>query len=248
MRATKTAAASGSKAATAGALHVAIIMDGNGRWATERNLPRVAGHRAGARTVRRVVEAAPDLGIGVLTLYAFSEDNWSRPPREVSALMKLLGRYLADETARLKSNGVRLEAIGRRDRLPAPVAALLEDAERATAKGRRLHLRLALDYSSRHAIIEAAQRINASGPRSAEHFSADFSALLGPDVDLLIRTSGEQRLSDFLLWECAYAEMVFTGRKWPDFSTHDLAAAVAEFHRRERRFGAIAPADALRTA
>jgi undecaprenyl diphosphate synthase len=244
MRATDTATLSGSKTAAAPALHVAIIMDGNGRWATERNLPRVAGHRAGARTVRRVVEAAPDLGIGVLTLYAFSEDNWSRPPREVSALMKLLGRYLADETARLRSNGVRLEAIGRRDRLPAPVVALLEDAERATAKGRRLHLRLALDYSSRHAIIEAAQRIKTIGPGTAEH----FSALLGPDVDLLIRTSGEQRLSDFLLWECAYAEMVFTSRKWPDFSTHDLATAVAEFHRRERRFGAIAPADALRTA
>jgi undecaprenyl diphosphate synthase len=248
----KTAAAPGPKTApgpettVAPALHVAIIMDGNGRWATERNLPRVAGHRAGARTVRRVVEAAPDLGVGVLTLYAFSGDNWSRPPREVSALMKLLGRYLADETARLKSNGVRLEAIGRRDRLPAPVVALLEDAERATAKCRRLHLRLALDYSSRHSIIEAALQIKSSG--SAEQFSADFSALLGPDVDLLIRTSGEQRLSDFLLWECAYAEMVFTTRKWPDFSAHDLAAAVAEFRRRERRFGAIAPADTLRTA
>jgi undecaprenyl diphosphate synthase len=243
----KTAAGSESKSAAA-ALHVALIMDGNGRWATERNLPRVAGHRAGARTVRRMVEAAPDLGIGVLTLYAFSEDNWSRPPREVSALMKLLGRYLVDETARLKSNGVRLEAIGRRDRLPAPVVALLEDAERATAQCRRLHLRLALDYSSRHAIIEAAQRIKTSGPCSAEHLSAHFSTLLGPDVDLLIRTSGEQRLSDFLLWECAYAEMVFTTRKWPDFSTHDLAAAVDEFHRRERRFGAIRPADTLRTA
>ncbi len=233
-------------------LHVAIIMDGNGRWATERNFPRIAGHQAGARTVRRIVEAAPDLGIGVLTMYAFSGDNWSRPQLEVSALMKLLGHYLTEETARLKTNGVRLQAIGRRDRLPAQVVALLEQAERETAQCSRLHLRLALDYSSRHAIIEAAQCIMANGLAAkepgAEHFSRNFSSLLGPDVDLLIRTSGEQRLSDFLLWECAYAEMVFTPRKWPDFSSHDLAAALAEFHRRERRFGAIAPTNTLRTA
>jgi len=234
----------GTDSAASSALHVAIIMDGNGRWAAERGLPRVVGHQAGARTVRRVVEAAPDLGIGLLTLYAFSGDNWSRPQREVSALMKLLGRYLTEETARLKSNGVRLQAIGRRDRIPAPVVALLEEAERQTAQCRRLHLRLALDYSSRHAILEAAQRMQTGGPHGAE----GFSALLGPDVDLLIRTSGEQRLSDFLLWECAYAEMVFTQRKWPDFSRHDLSAAIAEFHRRERRFGAIAPPGALRTA
>ncbi|HXP87753.1 MAG TPA: di-trans,poly-cis-decaprenylcistransferase [Bryobacteraceae bacterium] len=225
-------------------LHVAIIMDGNGRWASQRGLPRVAGHRAGADTVRRVVEAAPDLGIGTLTLYAFSRDNWSRPPREVAALMKLLSRYLAGETARLVANGVRLEAIGRRDRLPAPVVALLEDSERATREGRRLRLRLALDYSSRFAILEAARVMRTSPAWSPER----FSALLGPDVDLLIRTSGEQRLSDFLLWECAYAEMVFTPRKWPDFSCEDLAAAVAEFHRRERRFGGLTAASALRTA
>jgi undecaprenyl diphosphate synthase len=225
-------------------LHVAIIMDGNGRWANQRGLPRVAGHRAGADTVRRIVEAAPDLGIRTLTLYAFSRDNWSRPPREVAALMKLLGRYLAAETARLASNGVRLEAIGRRDRLPAPVVTLLEESERATAHGRRLHLRLALDYSSRFAILEAARAMKSKPSWNPEH----FSALLGPDVDLLIRTSGEQRLSDFLLWECAYAEMVFTPRKWPDFSPEELAAAVAEFHRRERRFGGLTAAGALRTA
>jgi undecaprenyl diphosphate synthase len=158
--------------------------------------------------------------------------------------MKLLGHYLAEETARLKANGVRLQAIGRRDRLPAWVVTLLEDAERETAGCERLHLRLALDYSSRHAIVEAAQQLAERGPGGMEH----FSALLGPDVDLLIRTSGEQRLSDFLLWECAYAEMVFTTRKWPDFSAHDLASALTEFQCRERRFGALAPPGALRTA
>ncbi len=214
-------------------LHVAIIMDGNGRWATRRGLPRVAGHRAGAAAVRRTVEAAPDLGIGVLTLYAFSEDNWSRPTAEVSALMKLLGHYLTHETARCVANGVKLEAIGRRDRLPAALVSMLEESERKTAKGRRLRLRLAIDYSSRHAIIEAARR--ASGNFSEER----FSSLVGPDVDLLIRTSGEQRLSDFLLWECAYAEMVFTPRMWPDFNGEDLAEAISEFRRRDRRFGAV---------
>jgi len=212
--------------------HVAIIMDGNGRWATRRSLPRAAGHRSGASAVRRTVEAAPDLGISILTLYAFSEDNWSRPQREVSALMKLLGRYLVQETDRCIANGVRLEAIGRRDRLPAPLRALLEESELKTAKGNRLRLRLAIDYSARQSILDAAKRAR---DLTEEH----FSELVGPDVDLLIRTSGEQRLSDFLLWECAYAEMVFTPRLWPDFAREDLAQAVAEFQRRDRRFGAV---------
>jgi undecaprenyl diphosphate synthase len=220
--------------------HVAMIMDGNGRWASTRGLPRVAGHRAGARTVRRVVEAAPDFGIDTLTLYAFSEDNWSRPEREVSALMKLLGRYLMQETDRCVKNGVRLTSIGRRDRLPAPLIALLEESERRTAHGQRLLLRLALDYSSRASILNAIQR----GAKTEE----ELSAVVGPDVDLLVRTSGEQRLSDFLLWECAYAELVFTERHWPDFSIEDLSAAVSEFHRRERRFGAVSAQDARRTA
>jgi undecaprenyl diphosphate synthase len=222
--------------------HVAMIMDGNGRWAAARGLPRVAGHRAGARTVRRIVEAAPSLGITTLTLYAFSEDNWSRPEREVSALMKLLGRYLMSETDRCVANGVRLVAIGRRDRIPAPLIAMLEEAERKTAKGRRLNLRLAIDYSSRSAILDACRR---AGNDLTE---ASISRHLGPDVDLLLRTSGEQRLSDFLLWECAYAEMVFTERKWPELSVDDLASAVAEFRRRERRFGAVTPEEARRTA
>jgi undecaprenyl diphosphate synthase len=221
-------------------LHAAIIMDGNGRWANRRGLPRAAGHRAGAAAVRRTVEAAPDLGISTLTLYAFSEDNWGRPAREVSALMKLLGRYLTQEAERCVANGVHLEAIGRRDRLPAPLVALLEDAERKTAHGARLHLRLAIDYSSRQAILDAARR---AASNVSEH---QFSALMGPDVDLLIRTSGEQRLSDFLLWECAYAELVFTPRMWPDFTADDLAETVAEFHRRERRFGAVAAVENTR--
>jgi len=213
-------------------LHVAIIMDGNGRWATARGLPRVAGHRAGADTVRRTVETAPSLGISVLTLYAFSSDNWRRPSREVSALMKLLSRYLIQECDRCIANGVKLEAIGRRDRLPHSVLTLLEQAERRTAGGKKLHLRLAIDYSARASILHAA--------RSAVTISEEsLSKHLGPDVDLLIRTSGEQRLSDFLLWECAYAEMVFTRRMWPEFSTEDLAGAIAEFNRRERRFGAV---------
>jgi undecaprenyl diphosphate synthase len=213
-------------------LHVAIIMDGNGRWANSRGLPRVAGHRAGADTVRRTIETAPSLGISVLTLYAFSADNWRRPAREVSALMKLLSRYLIQESDRLVRNGVKLEAIGRRDRLPASVVALLEQVERKTAEGQKLHLRLAIDYSARAAILEAARSLRSITEES-------LSRHLGPDVDLLIRTSGEQRLSDFLLWECAYAEMVFTDRMWPEFSTEDLAAALDEFQRRERRFGGL---------
>jgi undecaprenyl diphosphate synthase len=222
-------------------LHVAIIMDGNGRWANARGLPRIAGHRTGADAVRRTIEAAPGMGISMLTLYAFSADNWRRPPREVSALMKLLGHYLVRETDRCIQNGVRLEAIGRRDRLPAALVSLLEDAERRTAHGSKLHLRLAIDYSSRQAILDAIRRDRPSTEEA-------FSKCLGPDVDLLIRTSGEQRLSDFLLWECAYAEMIFTRRMWPDFSEEDLASAIEEFRRRDRRFGAVAAEKTLRTA
>jgi len=222
-------------------LHVAIIMDGNGRWANARGLPRIAGHRTGADAVRRTVEAAPALGVSMLTLYAFSADNWQRPAREVSVLMKLLGHYLVKETGRCIENGVRLEAIGRRDRLPAALVSLLEEAERKTAHGSKLHLRLAIDYSSRQAILDAVRR---DRPSTEEAFYKS----LGPDVDLLIRTSGEQRLSDFLLWECAYAEMIFTRRMWPEFSEEDLSAAIDEYHRRDRRFGAVAAEKTLRTA
>jgi undecaprenyl diphosphate synthase len=204
-------------------IHVAIIMDGNGRWAARRGLPRVAGHRAGADAVRRVVEAAPDQGIADLTLYAFSADNWKRPPAEVAALMRLFARHLRTETPRLVKNGVRLEVVGRRDRLPAPLVAGIATAERATARGKRLVLRLAVDYSARWAIR---------------------AGVILPDVDLMIRTGGEQRLSDFLLWEAAYAELYFTDAMWPDFGTTELARAVSDFRTRERRFGALTPARA----
>jgi len=199
-------------------LHVAIIMDGNGRWATRRGLPRGAGHRAGAEAVRRTVEAAPDLGLTALTMYAFSADNWKRPPGEIAILMRLFARYLRAEVAPLAKQGVRLEVIGRRDRLPTPLVSAIETAEQATGGGTQLELRLAVDYSARAAIRAGA---------------------LIPDVDLVIRTGGEQRLSDFLLWESAYAELWFTDRMWPDFSAVDLARAVADFQTRERRFGAL---------
>ena len=225
-------------------LHVAIIMDGNGRWATARGCPRTAGHRAGGRTVRRVVEAAPDLGIGTLTLYALSSDNWHRPAAEVATLLGLLQEYLATETASCRAQGVRLDVIGRRGRLPRPVLQAIARAEAATGGGRRLHLRIALDYSSRDAILRAAQRLPAAWHGSGRTFArllaeVDHGAAPAPDVDLLIRTGGEQRLSDFLLWECAYAELVFTGTMWPDFSARELAAAVGEFQARERRFGRV---------
>jgi undecaprenyl diphosphate synthase len=219
---------------SSGNLHAAIIMDGNGRWATARGLPRVAGHRAGAEALRRAVENAPKVGIGTLTVYAFSSDNWRRPPTEVSALMKLFHNYLRRERDECIEKGVRISVIGRRDRLPAMLLPAIEDIERATRPGAKLHLRLAVDYSSRDAILRAARKLKTKATRE------DLSAAIGgPEVDLLIRTGGEQRLSDFLLWEAAYAELVFTPVMWPDFGASDLAAAVAEFRSRERRFGAV---------
>jgi undecaprenyl diphosphate synthase len=219
-------------------LHVAIIMDGNGRWATGQGLPRSAGHHAGVESVRRVCEAAPALGIATLTLFAFSADNWRRPRAEVGTLMGLLRRYLQTEIARLRDADVRLTVIGRRDRLPHRLAETIGRAEADTTDSRQLHLRIAFDYSARDAIVSAAARL----PRDREPTREDLARLLAgdaPDVDLLIRTSGEQRLSDFLLWESAYAELYFTDRMWPDFGPDDLAAAIAEFHRRDRRFGAL---------
>ena len=200
-------------------LHVAIIMDGNGRWARSRGLPRIAGHHRGADAVRRTVEAAPDLGVSTLTLYAFSSDNWKRPPAEVRALMHLLRAHLESEAERCRREGVRLSVIGRRDRLPEAVASAVKATEQFTAEGTKLHLRLAIDYSARDAISRGQ---------------------VGPDVDLLIRTGGEQRLSDFLLWECAYAELFFEPRMWPEFDAEDLARAIRWFHARERRFGGLA--------
>jgi len=219
-----------------------MIMDGNGRWATQLGLPRVEGHRAGAEALRRVVEAAPDAGISVLTAYAFSSDNWKRPPEEVEALMALLAWYLAGETPRLLANGVRLSIIGRRDRLPAALLETIYTAEAATYSCSRLHLRLAVDYSAREAILRASAQ--------CEGRTEPFEKLMGQvaPVDVLIRTGGEQRLSDFLLWECAYAELIFTRRMWPDFGAADLMRAMDEFRRRNRRYGAVPAAEPVGAA
>jgi undecaprenyl diphosphate synthase len=221
---------------TQSSLHVAVIMDGNGRWANRAGLPRIAGHRAGADALRAVVEAAPGCGVGILTAYAFSSDNWKRPIEEVNGLMALLAWHLESETPRLLANGVQLSVIGRRDRLPARLIEAINAAESATRAGAGLHLRLAVDYSAREAILRATEQV-AGLPVTRER----FEELLGQSrpVDLLIRTGGEQRLSDFLLWECAYAELVFAKCMWPEFDAVELRRAVSEFRRRDRRFGAI---------
>ena len=225
-------------------MHVALIMDGNGRWARARGLPRLAGHREGAKAVRRIVRAAPGLGIRALTLYAFSSDNWSRPRTEVDALMRLLESYLRREVHTCLKNGVRIRVVGRRDRLAPRIVDAIEAAERATVGGSTLDLRIALDYSSRDALVAATRLLPPGGAASRD----DLSRALGramhdgapvQDVDLLVRTSGEKRLSDFLLWECAYAELVFTPVPWPEFDRADLEAALAEYRSRERRFGSV---------
>ncbi|PAP79184.1 di-trans,poly-cis-decaprenylcistransferase [Rubrivirga sp. SAORIC476] len=234
-------------------LHVACVMDGNGRWATARGLPRAAGHRAGAEALRHVVEAAPALGVGTLTVYAFSADNWSRPSGEVSALMALLGGYLRSETSRLKRAGVRLQLIGRRDRLPVSLRNAAARAEWETRGGTRLTLRVAVDYSARWALRAAAAHLARLGPEADDtdpdrRFEAALATVLHPDgapappVDLFLRTGGEQRLSDFLLWESAYAELLFLDTMWPDMTGAALAGAIADFHTRTRRFGGLVAA------
>ena len=223
-------------------LHVAIISDGNGRWATSRGLPRSAGHRAGAESARRVVQAAPRMGIHTLTLFALSSANWQRPAAEVQAIFGLLQEYLLTETNHCIDEGVRISIIGRRDRLPAALRQAIADSEAATAKGPRLHLRLAVDYSAREAIYHAACRfykVTELSPRSFSTVLAEVHRGGSTEVDLLIRTGGEQRLSDFLLWECAFAEFVFLQKRWPDFTAADLDRAVKEFSRRERTRGAL---------
>ncbi len=227
-------------------LHVAIIMDGNGRWAAARGRRRLAGHAAGARAARRAIAAAPALGIRALTLFGFSSDNWRRPASEVAGLMDLIAGALRREADACSRQGVRIRVIGRRDRLPVPLLAAIERAEAATRPGRRLDLRIALDYSSRDAIARASLGLRPDEQRPREALAralgdaADDRAL---EVDLLVRTGGEQRLSDFLLWESAYAEILFSPLMWPDFTPAHLAAAVREFSGRERRFGALpAPA------
>jgi undecaprenyl diphosphate synthase len=233
-----------SRGAVPAGLHAAIIMDGNGRWALARGRSRMAGHEAGAEAVRRTVEAAPGLGITVLTLFAFSSDNWKRPPAEVGALMRLFRSFLLREARRSAERGVRIVVLGRRDRLPSGLLRAIEMAEEETAGATAFLLRIAVDYSARDAILAAAQRLNEpevqDEPPTRELFARLLAGPLSvPAVDLLVRTGGEKRLSDFLLWECAYAELVFTERMWPDFGEADLAAAVAEFHHRERRFGTV---------
>jgi len=223
--------------------HIAVIMDGNGRWATTRGRPRTFGHASGARAVKRTVEAARRLEIEALTLYAFSSDNWRRPDTEIAALMALFRRYLAAETERCVENGIRLTVIGRRDRLGGTLRRAIAASEEATAECRDMHLRVAVDYSARDMILDAASRLG-GGQFTREKFTEAMAAAAHapggvPDVDLLIRTGGEQRLSDFLLWECAYAELVFTPRMWPEFAARDLEAAITEFQRRERRFGDV---------
>lgn len=225
--------------------HVAIIMDGNGRWASARGLPRTQGHRRGADAVRRAVEAAAELGIEYLTLFGFSSENWKRPAEEVSDLMGLLRRYLQSEIAELHKEGVRLRVIGERRRLEGDIVRLIEDAERRTETNTRINVTIALSYGGRQEIAAAARSIAedvAAGRMTAQAIDeAVFGARLLtsdiPDPDLLIRTSGEQRISNFMLWQCAYSELVFVSTLWPDFGKDDLLTALRDFQNRERRYG-----------
>ena len=227
--------------------HVAIIMDGNGRWAERQGLPRWKGHEAGSAAVKRVVEESVRQGIQILTLFAFSSENWKRPAQEVHILFSLFQRFLRVETASLLENGIRLSAIGRRDRMPKSAVHLLEETENATRGGERLHLRLALDYGSRHEIVEAVRRVArlaASGKVDParideENFQGALYAEPVRDPDLIIRTAGERRLSNFLLWQAAYAEFYFCPKPWPEFDEADLCAALSDYRGRTRRFGAL---------
>ena len=224
--------------------HVAINMDGNGRWALLRGRRREEGHVAGATSVRRTVESAPALGITTLTLYAFSSDNWRRPRGEVDNLMFLFQKYLDAECHHLFERGVRFSVIGRRDRIADALRRRIEHVEERTCGGTSLHMRVAIDYSSREALLSAASRLAGAGPATREAFERSlFEAIHAPggtrDVDLLIRTGGEQRLSDFLLWESAYAELYFTDVLWPDFTGADLEAAIQAYHARDRRYGGV---------
>lgn len=220
--------------------HIAIIMDGNGRWATARGLPRTAGHRAGAGAVRAIVEECRRLGVPYLTLYAFSSENWSRPPGEIAALFSLLLEFLTKETPRMQEQEIALGVLGNLEGLPAPQRAALKHAMSKTASGRAMRLNLALNYGGRAELVEALRKLRNSD--EAEITEAAVSAALyttgQPDPDLLIRTSGELRLSNFLLWQCAYSELYFTPTLWPDFNEQELAKALQAYAGRQRRFGA----------
>jgi len=221
-------------------LHVGIIMDGNGRWGEQRGLSRTDGHHAGVDAVRRVMMAAPGLNIDTLTMFAFSSDNWKRPKPEVSGMMQLIEHYMTMQAQPFADAGVKLTVIGRRDRLPATTVAAIEKIEAITADGTMLNARLAIDFSGRHALLEAAAKAFWNGPLTADTLSQALATGSGyRNIDLLIRTSGEQRLSDFLLWESAYAELWFTKTLWPDFTGKELADAVTAFRNRNRRFGGL---------
>lgn len=238
-----------------GARHVAIIMDGNGRWAKRRGMPRTVGHRAGVNALKRTVEAAPTLGVEWLTVFGFSTENWSRPATEVSELMGLLKSYVQSDLARLEREGVRVHIIGRRQGLAEDIRDIIEQAEARTRNNDRFHLQVAFNYGGRADIAEAAMRFArdvAAGRASADTadeavFEGYLSTATSPPPDLIVRTSGERRLSNFLLWEAAYAELVFQDIMWPDYGPDALAAAIAEFKSRDRRFGGVDSNDVLAT-
>jgi undecaprenyl diphosphate synthase len=221
--------------------HLAVIMDGNGRWALRNGLPRVAGHKRGVDTVRRVTEQCRHYGIQVLTLFAFSDENWGRPKEEVGFLMDLLGTFLKAEIATMKTNGIRFRTIGRTERLPASIQKWIERALSETEKNTGMVLNVALSYGGRGEILEAIRRMRLSSNASADVTEETFSSFLDtaglPDLDLIIRTSGEKRISNFLLWQAAYAELYFTDTLWPDFEEQDLLAALLDYQGRQRRFG-----------
>jgi undecaprenyl diphosphate synthase len=225
-------------------MHIAIIMDGNGRWATQRGLPRTAGHVEGARAVRATVEAAARAGVKTLTLYAFSAANWTRPAAEIAALMRLFGQYLFTETRRCLEQSIRINVIGRRDRLSENLLRSIEQSERSSATGSGMLLRIAVDYSSQHSIVQAARRAGRDSDPTAEDFhrllhEVDHCAYPASEVDLLIRTGNERRLSDFLLWECAFAELYFSDCLWPDFNEQHFQCALEDYRGRQRRFGGL---------
>jgi undecaprenyl diphosphate synthase len=223
--------------------HVAIIMDGNGRWAVRRGMPRIAGHKKGADTVRSVTELSRQMGIQVLTLYAFSDENWGRPKAEVGFLMEMLERYLKNEIPTMKKNGIRFRSIGRTEKLPSSAQAWIEKATAETAANTGMVLNLALSYGGRGEIVEAVKRIVAAGPSAGSLTEETFASSLDtaglPDPDLLIRTSGEKRISNFLLWQAAYAEFYFTDTLWPDFDEKEYLLALLDYQGRQRRFGLI---------
>lgn len=233
-----------SAAPTDGPRHVALIMDGNGRWAEARGLPRAMGHREGVQALKRTVQAAPDLGVRCLTVFGFSTENWSRPAEEVSDLMGLVRSYVASDLKRLERAGVRVRVLGRRTGLPADIAAIIDRAEASTAHNDKFLLQVAFNYGGRSDIVDAAQRHidrvlagEAAGPLDEATLEQGLSTAGAPPVDVIVRTSGEQRLSNFLLWEAAYAELVYQNVLWPDYGAEALADAVEQYRNRDRRFG-----------